>query len=72
MPKLHSSRHIVSVLEKFGFVFVSQKGSHGKYKIGDGRAKRIVIVPLAKREIPHGTFRSIVRQSGLSEDEFKL
>lgn len=72
MPKLHSSRYIVSILERLGFVLVSQKGSHGKFKMSAGRVKRIVIVPLAKREIPHGTFRSIVRQAGLSEEEFNL
>jgi len=71
MPRLYSSRHIVSVLERAGFDFVSQKGSHGKFKKGISTMVRTVIVPLAKREIPYGTFRSIVRQSGLSEDEFK-
>ncbi|HBB43999.1 MAG: hypothetical protein UW27_C0001G0073 [Parcubacteria group bacterium GW2011_GWA1_44_13] len=72
MPKLHSSRYIVSILERFGFVLVSQKGSHGKFKMRAGRVTKIVIVPLAKREIPYGTFRSIVRQSGLSEEEFNI
>ncbi len=72
MPKPHSFREIVSVLLRAGFELVSQKGSHGKFKYEKSSAMRIVIVPLAKREIPYGTFRSIVRQSGLSEDEFKL
>lgn len=72
MPKLHSSREIVSVLLRSGFELVSQKGSHGKFKNENGGAMRVVIVPLAKREIPYGTFRSIVRQSGLSESDFVL
>lgn len=71
MPKLYSSRHIVSVLERVGFELVSQKGSHGKFKENTNGVARIVIVPLAKREIPYGTFRSIVRQAGLSEDDFR-
>ncbi|HHW97686.1 MAG: type II toxin-antitoxin system HicA family toxin [Myxococcota bacterium] len=32
MPNIYSSKEIISVLEKCGFTFVSQKGSHGKYK----------------------------------------
>lgn len=32
MPKLHSSKHIVRILENKGFVFVSQRGSHVKYR----------------------------------------
>lgn len=66
MPKLLSSHKIIKVLEKNGFTFVSQKGSHQKYRKG----KFTVIVPHPKKEIPMGTFRSIVRQSGLSLDEF--
>jgi predicted RNA binding protein YcfA (HicA-like mRNA interferase family) len=30
-----------------------------------------VIVPAAKREIPYGTFISILRQSGLSKHDFE-
>ncbi|MFA5830103.1 MAG: hypothetical protein WC843_06485 [Candidatus Gracilibacteria bacterium] len=30
MPKLHSSKEIIKVLEQKGFVFVSQKGNTGR------------------------------------------
>ena len=66
MPDMLSSQEIIRVLERHGFVLVSQKGSHKKFK-KDGR---IVIVP-AKKEIPRGTFASIVRQSGLKKADFK-
>jgi predicted RNA binding protein YcfA (HicA-like mRNA interferase family) len=66
MSKLPSSKQVISSLLKNGFVFVSQRGSHVKYKKDD----RIVIVPSPKKEIPHGTLRSIVRQSGLSVRDF--
>ena len=61
MPKLLSSKEIIRVLEHNGFVFVSQKGSHTKYRKGPNT----VIVPTPRKEIPLVTFRSIVRQSGL-------
>ena len=68
MPKLFSSREIVSVLEKKNFVFVSQRGSHGKFE--NIRLNRIVIVPMNKRQIPQGTFSSILRQSNLKKEDF--
>jgi predicted RNA binding protein YcfA (HicA-like mRNA interferase family) len=67
MTKLPSSREVVSVLERNSFVFISQKGSHQKF----GNGTRIVIVPAARKEIPIGTYKSIVRQSGLPESEFR-
>ncbi|PIR39987.1 MAG: hypothetical protein COV33_02300 [Candidatus Zambryskibacteria bacterium CG10_big_fil_rev_8_21_14_0_10_34_34] len=66
MPKLHSSRYIISVLEKNGFCFVSQKGSHVKMR----KDSFTVIVPANKRGVFVGTFKSILRQSGLTEDMF--
>ena len=67
MSKLPSSKLIIKTLLKNGFIFTSQRGSHCKYKKDD----KIVIVPSPRKEIPIGTFRSIVRQSGLSIDKFK-
>jgi predicted RNA binding protein YcfA (HicA-like mRNA interferase family) len=67
MPRFYSSKEIIKVLENFGFRFISQKGSHGKYKNRNGRT---VIVPMSKREIPTGTFRSIIKQSGVDFEVF--
>jgi len=66
VAKLFSSRVIINVLKKQGFIFISQKGSHVKYRKTD----KTVIVPHPRKEIPMGTFRSILRQSGLSEKNF--
>ncbi|NBX03854.1 MAG: type II toxin-antitoxin system HicA family toxin [Alphaproteobacteria bacterium] len=66
MVRLLSSREIIAVLNKNDFVFKSQKGSHTKYVKG----ALTVIVPHPKKEIPYGTFLSIVRQSGMSKEEF--
>ncbi len=68
MPNIYSSRQILSALSKFGFTFISQNGSHGKYKNSDGN---IVIIPMAKKEIPEGTFRSILKQADISLHDFK-
>jgi predicted RNA binding protein YcfA (HicA-like mRNA interferase family) len=66
MPKLLSSTEVVKALKREGFIFISQRGSHAKYRKGSAT----VIVPMAKKEIPHGTLRSIIRQSGLDKFSF--
>ena len=68
MPETLSSREIIRVLNEHGFIFVSQKGSHKKFK----KNGRIVIVPDPKKEIPKGTFASILRQSGLKKEDFQV
>jgi len=57
-------------LGSHGFVFVSQKGSHIKMRKA-GEPTLTAIVPANRKEIPTGTFRSILRQSALSEADFK-
>lgn len=69
MPKLFSSQTIIKVLLSNGFYFVSQKGSHVKYR-KDGDPTLTVIVPANRKEIPYGTFRSILRQANLNEMNF--
>lgn len=69
MPKLYSSEHIIKVLQSKGFVYISQKGSHVKFR-KFGKPSRTVIVPANRKEIPLGTFRSILRQSDLTEKDF--
>jgi predicted RNA binding protein YcfA (HicA-like mRNA interferase family) len=66
MTKLPSSQKIINALFKNGFEFISQRGSHQKYRKED----KTVIVPAPRKEIPIGTFRSIIRQSGLNMDQF--
>jgi predicted RNA binding protein YcfA (HicA-like mRNA interferase family) len=70
MPKLYSSFHILKVLKAHGFIFISQRGSHVKLR-KDGNPTLTTIVPADKKEIPYGTFRSILRQSQLSLNDFE-
>jgi predicted RNA binding protein YcfA (HicA-like mRNA interferase family) len=67
MPKLYSSDEIQKVLISLGFNYVSQKGSHGKFRNKSGS---IVILPMNKKEIPFGTFRSILRQANIDKTIF--
>ncbi len=67
MSRLYSSQHILKVLQKKGFIQVGQKGSHKKLRKGD----KTVIVPDPRKEVPMGTFYSILRQSGLRKEDFE-
>jgi predicted RNA binding protein YcfA (HicA-like mRNA interferase family) len=70
VPELYSSAQIAKTLEREGFLFVSQRGSHVKYhKVASPTLT--VILPAGRKQIPRGTFRSILRQSGLGESAFK-
>ena len=52
MAELYSSRVIINTLLRQGFIFISQKGSHKKFRKGE----RTAIIPDPKTEIPLGTF----------------
>ncbi|MBP9863998.1 type II toxin-antitoxin system HicA family toxin [Patescibacteria group bacterium] len=67
MPKPILLRSLLKNLQRYGFVFISQKGSHAKFAKG----QFTTIVPMHGKEIPHGTFRSILRQTNLTEENLK-
>lgn len=69
MPKRPSSDDVAKVLRRHGFLLVSQKGSHAKYRKA-GSPTRTVIVPMGRKNLRVGTFHSIIEQAGLSEDDF--
>ncbi len=66
LPKL-SGRECLKVLEKAGFVFKRQEGSHIILRRDEPFAQ--LVVPDHK-ELDRGTLRAIIRQSGLTVDEF--
>ncbi|MCX6758450.1 MAG: type II toxin-antitoxin system HicA family toxin [Candidatus Nealsonbacteria bacterium] len=69
MPKPVETKKLIKALINKGFVYISQKGSHAKYR-KTGSPILTVIVPIHGKEIPYGTFRSILRQSKLNENDF--
>ena len=63
-------REVKRKLEAAGFTEVSQKGSHVKFVQYTDEGTRTAIVP-HHREVTTGTLRSILRQTGLSPEEFE-
>lgn len=70
MPNSYPSDWIEKILRQHGFILVSQKGSHAKFIALIGGRKVVTIVPASKKDIPRGTFQAILKQSGLSKDDF--
>ena len=68
MPKLPniSGDEAVKALQRLGFAFLRQRGSHAILR----RGSQGCVVPM-HREISQGTLRGVLKQAGVSEDEFK-
>jgi|TARA_Y100000294_G_scaffold176021_2_gene197420 predicted RNA binding protein YcfA (HicA-like mRNA interferase family) len=62
-------REVKRKRESAGFTEMSQRGSHVKFVKRDDGGVRTAVVP-RHREVVVGTLRSIMRQAGLSQDEF--
>ncbi|MFA6256409.1 MAG: type II toxin-antitoxin system HicA family toxin [Candidatus Absconditabacterales bacterium] len=62
MPKVYKAKNVLQFFEREGFEKISQKGSHIKLK---NKLGTVIIIPIHSKDIPYGTFRSIVDQSGL-------
>lgn len=69
MPRPVLLSLILKVLKKKGFVFIRQKGSHARFR-KLGRPTRNVTLKMSNKEIPYGTFQSVLIQSGLEEEDF--
>ncbi|MFA6306887.1 MAG: type II toxin-antitoxin system HicA family toxin [Patescibacteria group bacterium] len=69
MPKPYPLRLILKVLLNKGFFFVSQNGSHAKYRCHHN-PELTVIIPMHGKEVLYGTFRSILRQAKLQLSDF--
>jgi predicted RNA binding protein YcfA (HicA-like mRNA interferase family) len=63
MPKLRvlSGKEIITLLEKHGFVLVSQKGSHAKLQRETSSMRQTLTVP-THDELDRGTAAAIYRQ----------
>ena len=68
MPPLPilTAKQVVKGLQRNGFTFARQKGSHATYRHDDGR---IAVVPMHSGDLKRGTLRSILRQAVLDADD---
>jgi predicted RNA binding protein YcfA (HicA-like mRNA interferase family) len=64
----YSAREVLSKLLRAGFVERRQTGSHKVLRHPDGRQTYVAMHP---GTLPTGTFRKILKQAGLSEEQFR-
>ncbi len=68
MPKLPAltPSNVIRILERAGFAFVRQKGSHRMYTRGNRR----VTIPYHNKDLKPKTLRHIIKQSGMEIEQF--
>jgi len=64
----YKAREALAKLQRAGFIVRRQSGSHVVLRHPDGRQTYVAMHP---GDIPGGTFRSILKQAGLTEAEFR-
>lgn len=64
-----SGRDVIKILSKQGFAVARQKGSHIILVKESKNGKKGVVVPNHK-EIDKGTLLEIIRQSGMTKEDF--
>jgi len=70
MPSPIPLKLLLRVIGKNGFVLISQKGSHAKFR-KKSNPPLTTIVKMSEKEIPFGTFRAILQQTNLTEKDFR-
>lgn len=64
----YSAREVLAKLLRAGFAEARQSGSHKVLRHSDGRQTYVAMHP---GDLPEGTMRKILKQAGLTPDEFK-
>jgi predicted RNA binding protein YcfA (HicA-like mRNA interferase family) len=64
----YKAREVLAKPQRAGFVLKRQSGSHVVLRHADGRQTYVAMHPGV---MPTGTFRAILRQAGLAENEFR-
>jgi len=62
-----SPKELIHILKKKGFVLDRTKGSHQIFYHPE--LKKRAIVPMHNKDLPRGTFFSILKQAGIDKSE---
>lgn len=62
-------KEVLRALQRAGFYIHHQSGSHARL-FHETRAELRVTIPMHGKDLPAKTLRSIIRQAGLSVEEF--
>ncbi|HLE80184.1 MAG TPA: type II toxin-antitoxin system HicA family toxin [Dehalococcoidia bacterium] len=70
MPRRYSTDEVIGALARVGIQPVRQRGSHVRLEGHFRGARRHVTVPVVRGEQSPKTLSSILRQAGLTREEF--
>jgi predicted RNA binding protein YcfA (HicA-like mRNA interferase family) len=65
-----NGREVVRALRRAGFVELRVTGSHHVLRRPGSPASKVIVPVHGAADLPPGTLRSIIQQSGLTVDEF--
>jgi len=63
-----SARKVEKILKKHGFIVKRQTGSHRTFH--NSLTKKVTVVPIHSGDVAEGTLRSIIKQAGLTIQDF--
>lgn len=69
MPKIYKPKEVIAKFKKLGFAEDRQSGSHKIFYHPDTGQR--AVIPHHLKEIPKGTFASILRESKISKSDFE-
>ncbi|MCY7352714.1 MAG: type II toxin-antitoxin system HicA family toxin [Cytophagaceae bacterium] len=64
-----TSKQVIKLLEKRGFVLKRVKGSHYLYQHPE--TGRFTLVPFHTKDLPIGTYHGILKQAGIDKNDLK-
>ena len=64
----YSAKYLISVLEKNGYSYRRSNGSHQLF-YHPGKNKTMIVPVHGKKDLPKGTFYSILQQAGIDKSE---
>ena len=63
------AKEVIRALERAGFLFERQQGSHATYR--HPQSKYTTVVPVHSKELPRWLLKKIIKEAGLTEDQFR-
>jgi predicted RNA binding protein YcfA (HicA-like mRNA interferase family) len=69
LPRLKANE-VTRILQQHGFMLVSQRGSHQKWR-NDETGKQVIVPYHKGKQLPLGTLRSIIEGSGIPKERFR-
>lgn len=69
MPKIYKPKEVIAKFKKLGFIEDRQSGSHKIFY--HPITKQRAVIPYHLKELPKGTFSSILKESKISKEDFE-